>query len=294
MPVLTIKKLTMRFGGITAVSGLDLVVEEGQIFSVIGPNGAGKTTVFNAVTGIYEPTEGEVLFEGRPLARPLTWKVWTGAAAVGLLAGFLVALFAINVNALWKRSIRGTEEVRQERIMKQVLDKGEPDESLTFEEAEAVREQWRAAAAAETRYEWALTRAAAADYLRGLPAIVEAPTNLQKQRWVVKSNNGKDTFGTFPDEESARAFRDRLLADPVPLDDLSPDRHDQVRTAAARAKADRRSRVLYGAVGFPLGFVMGAAGALVMWRRSRRAPDVITQGGVARTFQNIRLFQSMT
>ena len=44
-------------------------VETGQIFSVIGPNGAGKTTVFNAVTGIYEPTEGDVLFEGRPLAR---------------------------------------------------------------------------------------------------------------------------------------------------------------------------------------------------------------------------------
>src|SRR5215212_4321777 len=108
MSVLTVRNLTMRFGGITAVSGLDLVVEEGQIFSVIGPNGAGKTTVFNAVTGIYEPTEGEVLF-------------------------------AINVNALWKRSVRGTEEVRQERIMKQVLDKGEPDESLSFEEAEAVR-----------------------------------------------------------------------------------------------------------------------------------------------------------
>src|SRR4029079_8890937 len=51
--ILTLEKLTMRFGGITAVSNLDLAVEEGQIFSVIGPNGAGKTTVFNAITGIY-------------------------------------------------------------------------------------------------------------------------------------------------------------------------------------------------------------------------------------------------
>ena len=54
----------MRFGGITAVNGVDLAVEPGQIFSVIGPNGAGKTTVFNAVTGIYEPTNGTVLFRG--------------------------------------------------------------------------------------------------------------------------------------------------------------------------------------------------------------------------------------
>ncbi len=71
MSVLKIEKLTMRFGGITAVNAVDLTVEPGQIFSVIGPNGAGKTTVFNAVTGIYEPTEGAVLFEDKPLVQPL-------------------------------------------------------------------------------------------------------------------------------------------------------------------------------------------------------------------------------
>jgi branched-chain amino acid transport system ATP-binding protein len=64
VPILQLSKLTMRFGGITAVSGLDLEVEEGEIFSLIGPNGAGKTTVFNAVTGIYNPSEGVVRFEG--------------------------------------------------------------------------------------------------------------------------------------------------------------------------------------------------------------------------------------
>ena len=79
MPLLTIEKLTMRFGGITAVSNLDLAVEKGQIFSIIGPNGAGKTTVFNAVTGIYEPTTGRVLFMGKPLETPFSWKVVLGA-----------------------------------------------------------------------------------------------------------------------------------------------------------------------------------------------------------------------
>jgi branched-chain amino acid transport system ATP-binding protein len=58
MPLLDIQKLTMRFGGLTAIGQLDLQVDAGQIFSVIGPNGAGKTTVFNAITGIYEPTAG--------------------------------------------------------------------------------------------------------------------------------------------------------------------------------------------------------------------------------------------
>ena len=60
MSLLTVEKLTMRFGGLTAVNQVDLNIEPGQIFSVIGPNGAGKTTVFNAITGIYQPTEGRV------------------------------------------------------------------------------------------------------------------------------------------------------------------------------------------------------------------------------------------
>src|SRR5215470_17445214 len=105
MFVLTIHKLTVRFGGLTAVNRVDLAVEEGQIFSVIGPNGAGKTTVFNAVTGIYEPTEGTVLFGGRPLEKRFTWKVMAAAAAIGLLTAALLMLLAVNVDSLWKAAI---------------------------------------------------------------------------------------------------------------------------------------------------------------------------------------------
>jgi branched-chain amino acid transport system ATP-binding protein len=54
----------MRFGGLTAVSDLNLHIDEGEIFALIGPNGAGKTTVFNMVTGVYDPTEGDVTFSG--------------------------------------------------------------------------------------------------------------------------------------------------------------------------------------------------------------------------------------
>src|SRR5215475_13916203 len=106
MAVLTVRKLTMRFGGITAVSGVDLVVEKGQIFSVIGPNGAGKTTVFNAVTGIYEPTEGEVRFEDRPLVEPLQPRTIGLALGIGVLVGVLLMLLAVNIEGLWQVTIR--------------------------------------------------------------------------------------------------------------------------------------------------------------------------------------------
>jgi len=56
--------VTQRFGGVVALSEIDLSVPEGSIFALIGPNGAGKTTVFNLVTGVYAPTEGEIRFDG--------------------------------------------------------------------------------------------------------------------------------------------------------------------------------------------------------------------------------------
>ena len=65
MPILELKGLTKRFGGLVAVNKVDLSVEEGEIFAMIGPNGAGKTTVFNLVAGLYKPTSGQILFNGR-------------------------------------------------------------------------------------------------------------------------------------------------------------------------------------------------------------------------------------
>jgi len=60
-PILDVKKLTMKFGGLTALDNLDLDVREGEIAALIGPNGAGKTTFFNCITGIYNPTGGDIL-----------------------------------------------------------------------------------------------------------------------------------------------------------------------------------------------------------------------------------------
>ncbi len=67
MGILTAQKVTKRFGGLTALSELDLEIEAHSIHSVIGPNGAGKTTFFNCVTGFYRPEEGQIFFNGHSL-----------------------------------------------------------------------------------------------------------------------------------------------------------------------------------------------------------------------------------
>jgi branched-chain amino acid transport system permease protein len=65
--ILEIRGLTRRFGGLTAVDGLDLDVNDGEIVSLVGPNGAGKTTVFNLISGVLRPTAGSVRLLGREL-----------------------------------------------------------------------------------------------------------------------------------------------------------------------------------------------------------------------------------
>ncbi len=65
--ILELKNLTMRFGGVVALDGLNFHVNKGEICALIGPNGAGKTTVFNVITGVYAPTEGEIVFNGESL-----------------------------------------------------------------------------------------------------------------------------------------------------------------------------------------------------------------------------------
>lgn len=68
MALLEIKNVGITFGGLRAVSNCDITLEPGELIGLIGPNGAGKTTVFNMLTGVYRPTEGEILFEGASIA----------------------------------------------------------------------------------------------------------------------------------------------------------------------------------------------------------------------------------
>src|SRR5262249_51545671 len=125
MALLEVRELTMRFGGLTAIQQLDLRVEPGQIFSLIGPNGAGKTTVFNAITGIYEPTTGTVTTNGRGLSRPYSWKVFLIGLLVAVLTGLAAVLVTVGVDGLAQASVK--------RLM-------EPDQSFDYNAS--VRAAW--------------------------------------------------------------------------------------------------------------------------------------------------------
>ncbi len=66
-PILRVENVTMQFGGVVAVDNLNLSIDPGQIVALIGPNGAGKTTAFNVITGVYQPTNGAVYFQGKKI-----------------------------------------------------------------------------------------------------------------------------------------------------------------------------------------------------------------------------------
>jgi branched-chain amino acid transport system ATP-binding protein len=66
-PLLEIRDVALRFGGIVALDGVSFAIEEGEILGLIGPNGAGKTTLFNCVSRLYTPNRGDILFEGRSM-----------------------------------------------------------------------------------------------------------------------------------------------------------------------------------------------------------------------------------
>jgi branched-chain amino acid transport system ATP-binding protein len=96
MPLLEVKECTKQFGGLVAVNKFSLSMETGELVGLIGPNGAGKTTAFNLLTGVYAPTSGQVLFDGRSIAglRPHT------IAAYGISRTFQnIRLFA-NMSVL--------------------------------------------------------------------------------------------------------------------------------------------------------------------------------------------------
>src|SRR5271170_419374 len=66
--LLQLESVSLRFGGLLAVDKLDFAIEAGSIAAMIGPNGAGKSTVFNTITGIYAPSEGRIVFDGRTIS----------------------------------------------------------------------------------------------------------------------------------------------------------------------------------------------------------------------------------
>lgn len=84
MNLLDVNNLTKRFGGLVAVHSLDFFVNDGEIVGLIGPNGAGKTTVFNMIAGMFRPTNGEIMFNGKYIHRLKTSSI----AKLGIVRTF--------------------------------------------------------------------------------------------------------------------------------------------------------------------------------------------------------------
>lgn len=106
MPLLHVESMTHYFGGLRAVNNFNLAIEPGQIRGLIGPNGAGKTTVFNLITGIYQPTKGQITFDGKNIVGLQPYDI----AALGLARTFQ------NLR-LW-RHMRVLEHVKLARYSK--------------------------------------------------------------------------------------------------------------------------------------------------------------------------------
>ncbi|MCE2727367.1 MAG: ATP-binding cassette domain-containing protein [Planctomycetaceae bacterium] len=184
VPLLSLEGVTIRFGGLVAVSDLDLDVPEGSIVvsdldldvpegsivSLIGPNGAGKTTAFNCISGVYAPSGGTVRFQGRRLERAFTPSTVWSALAVGLLTGLLFAAAAVDVDRLWQA------------VVKRGMITDEP-----------------------------FTLAGAADRLHGY-FRAELAIDQMAGKWRIVSADGSDVLAIRRDLAEARAVRNELQA----------------------------------------------------------------------------------
>jgi branched-chain amino acid transport system ATP-binding protein len=94
--ILKIQNLSKSFGGLSAISKLDFVVDEGELLGLIGPNGAGKTTLFNLISGFYRPTSGQIFFKGEDLTGLRPDLVSTR----GIVRTFQHSILFSNVSAL--------------------------------------------------------------------------------------------------------------------------------------------------------------------------------------------------
>jgi ABC-type branched-subunit amino acid transport system ATPase component len=284
----------MRFGGLTAVKDLDLVVEPGQIVSIIGPNGAGKTTVFNAVTGIYEPTEGEVLFDGKPQHRPIRIRVFVACFGVGIVAALLGFMLALNVNKLFKAAVKRPY--------------GDAPESFSYKAA------WKASVAYYNG-DLIIEREKQGNPLRKPGWSIMSPEIDTRLAYVAVPRNATDEEVEKRRQIAEQKRTDILAGNLKIVPPVNPGDDWTIRDATGQrvvesydsrdrcerelekidslheASASRRETAFIIA---GVGFIIGAIGTLLVWFRSRRTADHIALSGMARTFQNIRLFQNMT
>jgi len=277
-PLLDIDKLTIRFGGLTAVSDVDLCVRRGSIFAIIGPNGAGKTTVFNAITGIYEPTTGCIRFKTEKLEREMRPALFAWWALMGVAVGLFLLLFFSNVDTMWSATVKQNFRGKESGF--------------------SIGDAWH-------------------DLVKYMAA--EPRVEQRTGRYYVVSHDGSTTFGSAKTPEEADAL-DARIAEMMRLRGgeiaieargdsfaiVSADRArvlqqfatregaaERLADASSATNAARGARRMRLAI-FLIGTFLGVAGSYAVWRQTRRTSTWIACCGIARTFQNIRLFKEMS
>ncbi|MGI6554926.1 MAG: ABC transporter ATP-binding protein [Bacillota bacterium] len=133
MPLLETQAITMRFGGVTAVNSLSIEVYPGEIVALIGPNGAGKTTAFNMITGVYTPTEGRIMFEGRDITGKRPDQITSLGIArtfqnirlfkkLSVLENILIACHLRIRSNFFSASVRMPRYRKEEKVMREKAD----------------------------------------------------------------------------------------------------------------------------------------------------------------------------
>lgn len=129
MSLLSVSNLTIKFGGLTAVSGFNLEIGDNQLFGLIGPNGAGKTTVFNMLTGVYAPTYGKIEFDGKRIDGLKQYDITSKGIArtfqnirlfqdLTVLQNVMISYDFRSKSNLFSSIIRTPSQIREEETMK--------------------------------------------------------------------------------------------------------------------------------------------------------------------------------
>ena len=134
---LEVKRLTLKFGGITALNKIDLSVDTGELVAIIGPNGAGKTSLLNCITGYYNAQEGQIFFNGEEVTKLSTHhltrigigrtyqniELFPGMTVLSnmLLARHIHCNYNVGWASLYSKSVRN-EEVRHRQVLEELID----------------------------------------------------------------------------------------------------------------------------------------------------------------------------
>lgn len=289
MALLEIESLTLRFGGLTAVKDVSIHVPEGGIYSIIGPNGAGKTTVFNAITGIYHPTSGRIKFAGREIARPHTWRVAAMCVAVALGTSLALALLASNIDLFWRAAVRRTFDIDQ-HYRRRAGD--ELARKFTYSEAwqNAVGYLQGNLAVEPAARSWRVTSADGEVTLVRAPNETEA-RRLQSGLQQVLDNN---EWEARPVDAGAGLFRRQEVQPFLTVPNKSAADLEELASEVQGIASEHAQRLRLVCTALVGGLIIGGAGYYAVWNRGRRTPDVVARSGIARTFQNIRLFHNMS